>query len=101
MCRAAPERVRRKTVESEERADVPDEKDSGQPTDAVAPVKPTVPNEVSDETGQYDMRFLLWRKFCAENGVPVETLPSDLTGEIRDKWDKLKDNRLHKPAEKQ
>ena len=56
--------------------------------------KPQVTNEISDETGQFDMRFMLWRMFCAENDVPVETLPSDLTGEIRDKWNAMKDNRL-------
>lgn len=53
-----------------------------------------VMNTISDETGQFDARFLLWRTFCAENDVPVETLPSDLTGDIRDKWNKLKDSKL-------
>lgn len=56
--------------------------------------KPTIPNTISDETGQYDARFLLWRAFCAENDVPVETLPSELTGDIKDKWDQLKDRKL-------
>ena len=59
-----------------------------------------VGNVISDETGQYDVRFLLWRQFCAENNIPVETLPSELKGEIRDKWEELKENRLHKPTEK-
>jgi len=53
-----------------------------------------VMNSITDETGQFDARFLLWRTFCAENDVPVETLPSDLTGDIRDKWNALKDNKL-------
>ncbi|HEV2799729.1 MAG TPA: hypothetical protein VGW12_04485 [Pyrinomonadaceae bacterium] len=53
-----------------------------------------VMNTISDETGQFDARFLLWRTFCAENDVPVETLPSDLTGDIRDKWNELKDSKL-------
>ncbi len=53
-----------------------------------------VMNTISDETGQFDARFLLWRTFCAENNVPVETLPSDLTGDIRDKWNALKDSKL-------
>ncbi|HEY0099044.1 MAG TPA: hypothetical protein VGB76_08835 [Pyrinomonadaceae bacterium] len=53
-----------------------------------------VMNTITDETGQFDARFLLWRTFCAENDVPVETLPSDLTGDIRDKWNKLKDSKL-------
>ena len=56
--------------------------------------KPQVTNEISDETGQFDMRFMLWRMFCAENDVPVETLPSDLTGEVRDKWNAMKDSKL-------
>jgi hypothetical protein len=53
-----------------------------------------VMNTITDETGQFDARFLLWRTFCAEHDVPVETLPSDLTGDIRDKWNELKDSRL-------
>jgi hypothetical protein len=53
-----------------------------------------VMNTITDETGQFDARFLLWRTFCAENDVPVETLPSDLTGDIRDKWNELKDSKL-------
>ena len=60
----------------------------------MAEEKPPIPNEISDETGQYDARFVLWRKFCADNGVPVETIPSDLTGEIRAQWEKLKAERL-------
>lgn len=60
----------------------------------MAEEKPTITNEISDETGQYDARFVLWRKFCADNGVPVETMPSDLTGEIKTAWEKLKAERL-------
>jgi hypothetical protein len=56
--------------------------------------KPKVSNHISDETGQFDMRFLLWRKFCAENDVPVDSLPSDLTGDIRRKWEQLKSEEL-------
>ena len=66
----------------------------------MADEKPKVSNEISEGTGQFDSRFVLWRTFCAETGVPVETLPSDLTGEAREKWEKLKDERLHKPTEK-
>ena len=58
--------------------------------------KPTVTNEISDETGEYDARFMLWRTFCAENNVPVETLPGDLRGEIKERWEKLKAARLNK-----
>jgi hypothetical protein len=53
-----------------------------------------VMNTITDETGQFDARFLLWRTFCAEHDVPVDTLPSDLTGDIRDKWNELKDSNL-------
>jgi hypothetical protein len=53
-----------------------------------------VMNTITDETGQFDARFLLWRTFCAEHDVPVETLPSDLTGDVRDKWNELKDSKL-------
>ncbi|HEV2705177.1 MAG TPA: hypothetical protein VGV59_04590 [Pyrinomonadaceae bacterium] len=56
-------------------------------------------NRISEETGQFDARFILWRLFCSENNVPVETLPSELEGETREKWEKLKDRELHKPAE--
>ena len=56
-------------------------------------------NEIREGTGQFDARFLLWRTFCADNNVPVETLPSDLKGETRDKWEKIKNEQLHKPAE--
>jgi hypothetical protein len=51
-------------------------------------------NEISDETGQYDTRFLLWRQFCAANNIPVETLPGDLTGETKKRWEELKESRL-------
>ncbi|HMF56989.1 MAG TPA: hypothetical protein VK619_11665 [Pyrinomonadaceae bacterium] len=62
--------------------------------------KPVLTNSISDETGQYDARFVLWRKFCAENNIPVETLPSDLEEEAREKWEKIKEARLQKPAPK-
>jgi hypothetical protein len=65
----------------------------------VAQEKPKVVNEISEGTGQFDSRFVLWRRFCAETGIPVETLPSDLTGEHKDSWEKLKNESLHKPAE--
>lgn len=62
----------------------------------VAEEKPKVANEISDETGQHDARFLLWRRFCAENNIPVETMPGDLSGEAKQKWEKLKENLLPK-----
>ena len=58
--------------------------------------QPKLTNEISDETGQYDARFILWRQFCAQYSIPVDTLPSELSGEARDKWEQLKDERLHK-----
>jgi CheY-like chemotaxis protein len=45
---------------------------------------------ISDETGNLDPRFMLWRMFCAENGVPIETLPSSLGRDLRKKWERLK-----------
>ena len=63
----------------------------------MAEEKPKVTNEISEGTGQFDARFVLWRTFCAENNIPVETLPSDLTGEAKEKWERLKSERLRKP----
>lgn len=51
-------------------------------------------NEISPETGQFDARFILWRTFCAQNQIPVETLPSELTGDTKDRWEKLKADKL-------
>jgi hypothetical protein len=53
-----------------------------------------VDNSVSDSTGQYDLRFLLWRQFCAQNNIPVDTLPSQLNGEQKVRWDQMKQKRL-------
>ena len=61
--------------------------------------KPSISNEISPHTGQFDARFILWRTFCHENGIAVETLPSELSGEIKERWEKLKNKQLHKPAE--
>ena len=60
----------------------------------------TVDNVISDQTGQFDLRFVLWRHFCAENNIPVETLPSQLDGEQKEKWDELKASRLRGPGQK-
>ena len=65
----------------------------------MADEKPKLSNEINPETGQFDARFMLWRMFCADNNVPVETLPSDLKGETKDKWEKIKNEELHKPVE--
>jgi|ERR1043165_5663139 hypothetical protein len=66
----------------------------------VAEEKPKVMNEISDETGQHDARFLLWRRFCADNNIPVETMPGDLSGEAKQQWEKLKENLLPKTMRK-
>ena len=58
--------------------------------------KPRVTNMINEHTGQFDARFLLWRKFCAENDVPIDTMPGDLKGEVRQKWDQLKSEELDK-----
>ena len=68
---------------------------------SVSEEKQKVSNEISDGTGQFDARFVLWRRFCADNNIPVETLPSDLTGEVREKWEQLKSEQLRKPAEEE
>ena len=49
---------------------------------------------ISDETGLLDVRFILWRKFCSDCGLDVETLPSELSEQQREAWEKLKDSRL-------
>ena len=61
--------------------------------------KSKLSNQIPEGTGQFDSRFLLWRTFCAEMGVPIETLPSDLTGDAKERWEKLKNEQLNKPAE--
>jgi len=55
---------------------------------------PPVNNAISDSTGQYDLRFLLWRQFCSENNIPVETLPSQLNGDQKNRWEEMKARRL-------
>jgi len=55
---------------------------------------PPVDNSVSDSTGQYDLRFVLWRQFCALHHIPVDTLPSQLNDEQKDLWEEMKAKRL-------
>lgn len=43
-------------------------------------------NVISPDTGRLDPRFVLWRMFCAANGVKVETLPSELSAEMKKRW---------------
>ncbi|MDT5122430.1 MAG: hypothetical protein QOC96_1912 [Acidobacteriota bacterium] len=46
--------------------------------------------DISDTTGKLDPRFMLWRMFCAQHDVPLETLPSNLSKELKRKWQQLK-----------
>jgi CheY-like chemotaxis protein len=45
---------------------------------------------ISDTSGNLDPRFMLWRMFCAENDLSIETLPSSLSRELKRKWQQLK-----------
>lgn len=55
---------------------------------------PPIDNSVSDTTGQYDLRFVLWRQFCAQHSIPVDTLPSQLNNEQKELWEEIKAKRL-------
>ena len=59
---------------------------------------PSVDNIISDETGEFDQRFILWRRFCSQNNIPVETLPSQLNAAQRERWDEMKASRLRRSA---
>ncbi len=61
---------------------------------------PPIDNIISDETGQFDLRFILWRHFCQQNSIPVETLPSQLKDEQKEKWEALKASRLRGPTQR-
>ena len=61
--------------------------------------KEPVPNTVSDDTGDLDPRFALWRAFCTEHGVSVETLPGDLNEQLSGQWEKFKEEEIHQPEE--
>ncbi len=58
---------------------------------------PPIDNVISDETGEFDQRFILWRHFCKLNNIPVEALPSQLNEEQRELWEELKSSRLRRP----
>ncbi|HEX8177190.1 MAG TPA: response regulator [Pyrinomonadaceae bacterium] len=45
---------------------------------------------ITPETGRLDPRFMLWRMFCAESNIAIETLPSELNREQKKRWDSLK-----------
>jgi DNA-binding response OmpR family regulator len=55
--------------------------------------KEAASSAVSPETGRLDPRFVLWRMFCAESNIPIETLPSELDREHKKSWERLKKNR--------
>lgn len=61
---------------------------------------PPVDNIISDETGAFDLRFILWRHFCQQNQIAVETLPSQLDNAQKEKWEELKASRLRGPGQK-
>lgn len=61
---------------------------------------PPVDNVISDQTGQFDLRFILWRQFCEQNNIPVETLPSQLDGAQKEQWEELKNSRLRNSGQK-
>jgi hypothetical protein len=62
--------------------------------------EPRVDNRISDETGQFDLRFILWRHFCQQYNIPVDSLPSQLNGDQKEKWEELKASRLRGPTQK-
>jgi CheY-like chemotaxis protein len=55
----------------------------------------TSPSGRTRQTGPQDARFVLWRMFCAENNIPVESVPSELTPTLRLKWEEVKRNPKH------
>jgi CheY-like chemotaxis protein len=65
---------------------------------ALLPTEPLLPQpvnkasnaDISDTSGNLDPRFMLWRMFCAQNNVPIETLPSSLNRDLKKKWQQLK-----------
>lgn len=61
--------------------------------------QPSEFHAVSECTGQLDPRFTLWRKFCADQGVAIDSLPSDLCAEAKEQWEKLKDGELSSTSE--
>ena len=62
--------------------------------DEIEEEQPSSSDVISEETGRLDTRFILWRRFCAENDIPIDTLPSELSEENQEKWTKLKEDEL-------
>ena len=84
---------------SKERAEAEKEKARELVSEVVPQDKEPVPNALPDNTGDLDPRFALWRSFCAEHGVPVETLPGDLADPLKERWEEFKDKEIHAPEE--
>ncbi len=68
-------------------------------SEVVEQKKEAVPNTISNDTGNLDARFALWRSFCTEHGVPVETMPGDLTEPLKKQWEGFKEREIHSPEE--
>ena len=47
-----------------------------------------------EATGELDPRFTLWRNFCARRGIAIDSLPSELCGEAKEEWERLKADQL-------
>ena len=46
-----------------------------------------------EQTGQLDPRFALWRHFCSNHGIAIDSLPSELGGAAKKQWERLKADR--------
>jgi CheY-like chemotaxis protein len=55
--------------------------------------KETPSAAIAPESGRLDPRFVLWRMFCAENNIAVETLPSELSKGLKRSWQLMKKNK--------
>ena len=56
--------------------------------------EPVVDNIISDETGAFDLRFILWRHFCQQNKFRSKHCRASSDGEQKEKWEELKASRL-------
>jgi hypothetical protein len=54
---------------------------------------------LSEGTGELDPRFVLWRKFCADQGLAIESLPGDLDAKAKEQWETLKESELGSASE--
>jgi CheY-like chemotaxis protein len=53
------------------------------------------PSGRTRQTGPQDPLVLLWRMFCAENEMSVETLPGELNVDLKARWEEIKKNSQH------